>query len=236
MNYLPQMLRNLSFDNIGHEHLCYYSLTTLKKMFREHGLEITQAEINGVNGGSIRVFARKMRYDNTDIGPEVADLLNQERETMTLERYKMFAERIQTTSRMLRDFLYNLKRLDKRVYAYGASTRGSTLLQTILEGEDARDLLVAAAERDVNKWGLQMAGLGLPIVSEEEAREQADYFLLLPYHFSESIFKRERQWMAGGGRFILPIPFPRVISLEDVGGGEFICSAQELIQDLKTLV
>lgn len=213
MNYLALMLKNLAFDNIGHEHLCYYSLDSLKYLLEHNGLKIVHAETNYVNGGSIRVVARK---GNTwPRGRSVAEQLLEEKSSVTLEAYKHFAERVDTASILIKDFLYSLKNVGKVVYAYGASTRGSTLLQTVLKGEQASALIAGVAERDPNKFGKKMAGLNLPIVAESIAREKADYMLLLPYHFWDSIRAREKVWMLSGGKFIIPIPFPKVASLVD---------------------
>jgi len=87
------------------------------------------------------------------------------------------------------------------------------LLQTIFEmqGLKSTDWLLGVAERDEHKIGLVTAGTNIPIVSEEEARAKADYFLLLPYHFWPTIVSREAEWIEGGGKFIIPLPYPRVV-------------------------
>lgn len=217
MNYLRTMLRNLSFDNIGHEHLCYYSLTSLNKLFNCCGFTIVDLELNEVNGGSIRVYAQK----NTERAPRkmsqrVAHLLNEEDQASDAQLLSKFAKRVTDVSAALKYFLCQLKLAGKTVYAYGASTRGSTLLQTMLQGTSATELIAGVAERDQNKYGRKMAGLGLEIVSEEEARAKADFMILLPYHFWSSISQRERKWMEAGGKFILPVPYPKVASLSDL--------------------
>ena len=235
MNYLPLMMQILSFDNIGHEHLCYYSLTALKGLFDQFGLKIVEVDLNGVNGGSIRIYARKaLKEKDWQLDPEVDVLLEEEKQHLTPTTYKAFAERVQTQGRQLKEFLYNLKEKGKTVYVYGASTRGSTLLQTIMEGSDAREVLAGAAERDPNKWGRKMAGLNLVIVPEDTARRVADFMLILCYHFWESISKRERDWMMKGGKFILPVPYPRVVSLEDANG-TLTLVAKELKKEMEEL-
>lgn len=222
MNYLYTMIKNMAFDNVGHEHLCYYSLSTLARLFAQHGLVITDAELNGVNGGSIRVYAKKetgLRGTKVPMSSSIEDILRDEHyqhgelTTFGMKTWKLSYD--------LLKFLQRLKWAGKVVYAYGASTRGSTLLQTVFSSGQlrARDVLEGVAERDPNKYGRTMAGLGLPIVTEEVARARADYFLILPYHFWESISKREKAWMEKGGKAILPVPRLKVVSLQSLSGG-----------------
>jgi len=213
MNYLALMIKNLTFDNVEHEHLCYYSLTTLKNLFDKVGLDIFDVELNDVNGGSIRVYA--CHKNARPIGHNVIELLMQEANQPP--DIKHFGERAIATSNILLNFLKELKKNDMKVYAYGASTRGSMMLQTIFREEKATDYLIAAAERDERKYGKRMAGLDLPIIPEAEAREKADYMLVLPYAFWRSIQQREKEWMSKGGKFILPLPYPKVVHLESMG-------------------
>lgn len=216
MNYLGLMVRNMAFDNIGHEHLCYYSLTVLRKLFDEVGLDIFDMRLNNVNGGSIRIYAGHKEagwYRESVIDGALIT------ESKELSEYAIlnFAERVQGWRTTLLAFLKELKRSGKKVYAYGASTRGMTLLQTLFVGERATDYIIAAAERDEKKYGKRMAGLDIPICTEELARYEADFMLVLPYHFWESIQEREKDWMKKGGKFILPLPYPKVVQLEDIG-------------------
>jgi hypothetical protein len=214
MNYLGTMIRNLAFDNIGHEHLCYYSLTTLKKLLDVAGLEVFDLELNAVNGGSIRTYIA--HKGARLIASSVPELLMMEQASLTKEALQHFADRVETASKVLLGFLKELKKAGKKVYAYGASTRGLTLLQTIFKEEKATDYIIAAAERDERKYSRKMAGVDIPIVSEQAVRE-ADYMLVLPYHFWQSIQRREVSWMKQGGKFILPLPYPKVVVLETRG-------------------
>lgn len=217
MNYLGSMLRNLAFDNISHEHLCYYSLQTLMQMFQSVGLVIVDAETNEINGGSIRIYAKKKGINSF----RCAQLLREDMQICKRDKIEQFAERIDDCCAELGLLLGGLAKEGKKVYAYGASTRGSTLLQTLFNtSANAKDYILGVAERDPNKFGREMNGLDLAIISEEDARKEADYFLLLPYHFWSSISKRERQWMVNGGKFILPVPFVKVATLGQLAGTE----------------
>jgi NDP-4-keto-2,6-dideoxyhexose 3-C-methyltransferase len=213
MNYLGLMARNMAFDNIGHEHLCYYALSSLLPLFEHAGLKIVDVETNDVNGGSFRVYARRKNGHQIAVEDGVNVMLQEEREHLS-RQVKEFSQGVRSISLELCNFVTKLHRAGKKVYAYGASTRGSTLLQTVFGG-DSSYCLEGVAERDVHKIGKTTAGTGLKIVSEEEARENADYFLLLPYHFFSSIMRREQNWMESGGKFIVPVPYPRVYSARE---------------------
>lgn len=239
MNYLGLMLKNLAFDNIGHEHLSYYSLSSLKELLDSNGFVVVDVSLNQVNGGSIRVYCRKALVGLVwEQKRRVRAQLEEERNFLGAGSLVHFSERVGIVSRQLREFLVNLKLRKKVVYAYGASTRGMTLLQTVFPGRRrVTEYLAGVAERDERKIGLKMAGVNLPIVSEQEAREKADYFLLLPYSFWASISQREKTWMLCGGKMILPLPIPRIAKMVDLEGkGKFVLCSNELDAELKELV
>ncbi len=245
MNYLGIMLQNLVYDNIGHEHLCYYSLTTLNDLFRRKGLVIVDVEQNMVNGGSFRVYAIRdtafaaytYRLGVPATMRRVRGMLDEEVGMFSHDAYTDFAERVTAHATQMKSFLSELRARGKRVFAYGASTRGSTLLQTICGDIPATSLLAGVAERDPRKYGRRMAQLDLPIIPEAEARKEADYFLLLPYQFWDVISQREHEWMLAGGKFIIPLPRPRVVTMAEVGApGTFLPVAVDIEKSLEELV
>lgn len=195
---LASMLEKNDIGNICHEHLEYYSLESLKYLFESNGLEILKIEENDVNGGSYRIFAR--HYRGTGIKFD---------ERFTLEDLKAFGRRLEDNRRRCVSFIKQEVAKGKRVYVYGASTKGNVILQYY--GLD-RTLITAAAERSPEKWGKYTVGSWIPIVSEEEARQaKPDYFLVLPWAFFKEFYEREKDWRAGGGRFIVPLPEFKVV-------------------------
>lgn len=195
---LASMLEKNDIGNICHEHLEYYSLESLKYLFESNGLEIFKIEENDVNGGSYRIFARQ--YKGTGIAFE---------EKFTLEDIKAFGRRMEENRDRCVDFIKQEVAKGKKVYIYGASTKGNVILQYY--GLDPA-LITAAAERSPEKWGKYTVGSWIPIVSEEEARRaKPDYFLVLPWAFFKEFYEREKDWLAGGGRFIVPLPEFRVV-------------------------
>jgi NDP-4-keto-2,6-dideoxyhexose 3-C-methyltransferase len=212
MNYLLTMLQDTAFDNIGHEHLCYYSLTSLIPMLHRAGLHVEKVSLNDVNGGSIQFWCRKGmgREPNDDIATLMA--LEGEMGLDTLEPYAKFAERVEVTGNQIRIRLAQYP--PEKIYICGASTRGSTILQTY--GINfAR--VAGAGERDPRKIGMVMAGTWIPVVAEEEARKKADIQLVLPYHFKKEIVERESAYLERGGKLLFPLPVPTVVSEAMIG-------------------
>lgn len=197
-NYLVGMLQQMAFDNICHEHIEYYTLTSLEKLLNRHGLEVVDVVLNETNGGSFRVYVKhmsmvkKMRYmeRRMNLGNEFT--------------YMLYAMKVKKIKDKLHNFIKEEVEKGKKVYVYGASTRGSVLLQAC--GLDSK-LITAAVERNEEKWGKVYGGMGIPIISEEQARmEKPDFMIVLPWFFKEEIVKREEEYLKQGGHLIFPLP------------------------------
>lgn len=211
MSYLPSMLSQNAFDNICHEHLEYYSLLSLENLLKQHNLEIFDVELNNINGGSFRTYIRHKYGDKTvkiSAGAENRiENLRKFEENLGLDDKKVYENFVKNIY-MLRDQLVSFIKSEhekgKRIYVYGASTKGNTLLQ--FYGLD-HNIIAAAAERNPDKWGKKTIGTLIPIISEEQARaEKPDYFLVLPWHFMEEFKEREQEFSKSGGKFIVPLP------------------------------
>lgn len=194
---LRPMLEKNDLGNICHEHLEFYSLESLKVLFERNGLEVFKLEENDVNGGSYRLYCRKYRSGSIPL-----------RDDFSMRDYMAFYERVRTYRDECVAFIRGEVAKGKRVYVYGASTKGNTILQYY--GLDS-SVIAGAAERSPEKWGKYTVGTLIPIVTEEEARKNADYFLILPWAFLDEFMRREEPWRARGGRFIVPLPEFRVI-------------------------
>ncbi|HEV8573990.1 MAG TPA: class I SAM-dependent methyltransferase [Dehalococcoidia bacterium] len=215
MSYLPMMLRTNEVGNICHEHLEYYSLQSMEYLLGLCDMEIVDVELNDVNGGSFRTYIRRRGADPESYGDEIQRALASERlrslheqEAMiglaSLTPYKEFAAWVERVKQDVVSFVKDAVRNNKSVYVYGASTKGNTVLQYFSLDHT---LIKAAAERNPEKWGKVTVGTRIPIVSEEEARRaRPDYFLVLPWHFIEEFKRREKDYLLGGGRFIMPAP------------------------------
>lgn len=209
---LKNQLDTNDVGNICHEHLEFYSLHSLEYMLNANGFKIIDLEHNLVNGGSYRVYCGlKGGNPPTVEGAEerVAQFRKEEEGIDTVEVHKDFFARMEENKRQCVEFIRSEVAKGKKVWVYGASTKGNTILQYY--GLDHQDI-EAASERSPEKWGKVTVGTGIPIVSEDEARKaQPDYFLVLPYAFFDEFYKREEEWRAGGGKFIVPLPTFRVV-------------------------
>ncbi len=207
-SYLPGMLEMNSFDTICHEHLEYYSLAVLERLFGECGLEVVDVHLNDVNGGSFRLCVAhtgKVK-PSREAATRVQELRISEFELAldTDVPYAVFRANIERIRTELQAFLKKAKADGKLVHGYGASTKGNTTLQFCgITG----DLLPAIADRNPRKWGSYTIGSRVKIISEEESRAaKPDYYLLLPWHFLAEFKTRESEFLARGGKFVVPFP------------------------------
>ena len=208
-NYLVGMLKQNAFDNIVHEHLEYYSLLSLNNLLARHGLEVFDVELRELNGGSFRTY---ISYKGKRRISKSVDKQNKYEKRLGLNKktpYLDFAKRIKNNKKRIFEFVKKQNQKGKTVYLYGASTRGNTLLQYF---ELDNNLIKKAVERNPEKWGKIIASVGIPIVSEEEARkDKPDYMLVLPWFFKKEFLKREKKYLDNGGHFIFPLPKLEVV-------------------------
>lgn len=215
ISYTPLMIEQLAFDNICHEHVWYYSLFNIKKMLEDTGFKVFNCELNDVNGGSFRVYSTLDTDSIKNIGTQqyrdvsqyrVNSILEYEK-TLKLndeETWNSFFSKIEELKENVVSFVKQEKRNGKKVWAYGASTKGNTLLQYF--GLD-HTLIDGIAERSPYKWGLKTVGTEIPIYSEDEMRKQnPEYLLVLPWHFINEFVVREEDFLKNGGTFIVPCP------------------------------
>lgn len=215
--YLPSMLSMNEVGNICHEHLEYYSMLSLENLLKRHNMEVFDVELNDINGGSFRTYIRHIGRGKTIKVSEGADArLKALRESEALlglgdrKPYDDFVARVNVIKDKVVGLIKDETQKGKKVYVYGASTKGNTLLQYF--GLD-NTLIIAAAERNSLKWGKKTVGTNIPIISEEQARkEHPDYFLVLPWHFLKEFREREAEYFKAGGKFIVPMPDFAIIS------------------------
>ena len=210
-SYMPSMLRTNSYDTICHEHLEFYSLKVVKGILDQCGLKVLDVQMNAINGGSFAVTAAKKGSRLAPNRPIIDWLLKQEEE-MGLDNpkpYRDFEERVFRHRRNLTHLIESLVADGKKIIGYGASTKGNVLLQFC---GITRDHIPCIAEVNQDKFGAFTPGTRIPIVSEAEAKGmKPDYLLVLPWHFKDGILARERDYLAGGGKFIFPLPEIEII-------------------------
>jgi hypothetical protein len=205
-SYMPSMLRTNSYDTICHEHLEFYSFKVVKNMLEACGLRVIDVQMNAINGGSFAVTACKENAIYRSNAPIINWLLKQEDDMAldTIKPYKEFEERVFKHRKNLTDLIKSLVENRKKIFGYGASTKGNVLLQFC---GLTKDEIPYIAEVNPDKFGTFTPGTLIPIISEEDAKKmKPDYFLVLPWHFKDSILSREKEFISNGGKFIFPLP------------------------------
>ena len=208
--YLRDLLDQLEYDTIYHEHLCYFSATTLLALCDAVGLSIVRLDRVPVHGGSLRMYAgRQDRY--VSHGDDVVDLAKAERDSGLTEfsRYKRFATDVKHNRRAILELLEDLRREGKSVAAYGAPAKGNTLLNYC--GIDTR-LVTYTVDKNPMKVGLYTPGMHLPVLPVSTLLDRhPDHMLILAWNFAEEIMEQQQSYRDRGGRFIIPIPEPKVV-------------------------
>lgn len=207
--YLKELVEHCEFDTIYHEHLCYFSLTALDRLFKRHELIVSDVECIPIHGGSLRLWIKHSA--GACQNERVRGLLSEEA-SWGVERkefYYEFARRISKLKASLRKLLVELKKEGHNLAAYGASAKGSTLLNYCGIGKEILDFVV---DRSTYKQGRHLPGVHLPILAPEILQTvRPDYVLLLTWNFKDEILSQQQAYRNAGGRFIVPVPEPIVI-------------------------
>ncbi len=206
--YVKDLVDRCEFDTIYHEHLSYFSITALSRLFERHNLLIQNVERLPIHGGSLRLFVSKTGAVQN---PAVRELLQEEFGwgADSIEFYRDFAARVEQLKSTLRNFISRLKEQNQRVAAYGAAAKGSTLLNYFQIGRETLDFVV---DRSTHKQGRYMPGVRLPIFSPARLLEEMPaHVLLLTWNFADEILEQQAEYRHRGGRFIIPIPEFKVV-------------------------
>ncbi len=209
-SYVRDMLDELEFDSVYHEHLSYFSVAALSTLFVRHGMEIFDVEHQPVHGGSLRVFVKRQgaRHVVTDAPARFRD---EERRAglSDVATYQAFADRVYELRSSLLALLSRLRTEGKRVVGYGSAAKGNTLLNFMGIGPELVSYLV---DKNPLKQGMFSPGMHLPVLPVERLiADQPDYTLILAWNYTEEIVRQLHTYAGAGGRFIVPIPVPRVI-------------------------
>ena len=205
--YVKDLIEHGEFDTIYHEHLCYFSVTALRTLFRRHGLFITRVVPLSIHGGSLRVFVEKQNRPEHSVEQyiESEQRLGMDR----LDYYADFSNRVTEIRSELSQLLQGLKDRKARIVGYGAAAKGTIMLNYVGIGQETLDFVV---DRNTHKQGRFIPGVRLPIASPERVlAEQPDYVLILPWNFKDEIMAQQAEYRRRGGKFIVPVPRPTII-------------------------
>ena len=210
--HLLELMQHNQFDTIYHEHFSYFSFTTVREVFRHHGLTLFDVERIPTHGGSLRIYGRHSEDTSKPESARARELLalEEERGFRKLETYAAFGEQVRETKRALLEFLINAKRAGKRIVGYGAPGKGNTLLNYCGIGTDFLDFTV---DRNPYKQGKYTPGTHIPILHPDELiKVRPDYVLILPWNLKDEILATVGKTPGLNARFVVPIPGVRIVS------------------------
>ncbi len=209
--HLERLVAENQFDTIYHEHFSYFSLYSAERIFAAHGLTLFDVEELPTHGGSLRIWARHDDEAGRPLTPRLMELRARELDDGVDDPayYGSFEEQVRETKRKLLEFLIEVKRAGKRIVGYGAPGKGNTLLNYCGIRRDFVDFTV---DRSPYKQGKLLPGTHIPIREPERlAGARPDYVLILPWNLREEIMAQLAYIRDWGGKFVVPIPEPRVL-------------------------
>jgi len=204
--HLLQIIKQNQFDTIYHEHLSYFSLLTVQKIFLAHSLTIFDVEELKTHGGSLRIYVKHNNYDAIQINKSVKVVINNEKKfgLDNISQYTNFLKKVNTVKQNLLEFCKSAKNEGKKVVCYGASAKGNTLLNYCGIGSEYIEYVV---DRSPHKQKLFLPGTHLEIKNPEKIREtKPDYLLITPWNLKDEIMEQMNYIAEWGGKFVIPIP------------------------------
>ena len=203
-SYFPLLLKNLTYDQINHEHVTYYTLTTLKNILNKNGLKILDINFNDINGGSAEVTVSKNSSKHKPSIERINSILKEE-SFINFESYKKFNLRLDNVKKVVNNFLEN----NKKVVGYGASTKGNIILNHC---GIKSDKIKHICDGNIQKIGNYTPGSNIKIITKKRMRKiKPDYLFVLIWSFRSEVIKQEKKFLLNGGKLIFPLPIFHII-------------------------
>ena len=210
--HLCKLVEFNQFDTIYHEHFSYLSLTAVKAIFEDQGLEIFDVQELPTHGGSLRIFAKHKEDTTKIIGPAVSLLFEKEKAigVNTIEYYQNFQQKVDDIKNNFISFLLEQKRNGKKVIGYGAAAKGNTLLNFC--GIKSNDLITFVVDASPYKQGKLLPGSRIPVVGKGNIEEfKPDYIIIFPWNLKEEIMEQLQYTQEWGAKFITAIPKLKIL-------------------------
>jgi novobiocin biosynthesis protein NovU/D-mycarose 3-C-methyltransferase len=208
--YLVDFFEHTEYDTIYHEHLSYISVRAIEALVKDSAFMLARVDHYPIHGGSI-LFHLRHRSSKAEPHASVAQALDRENQMRLAEpaTWESFAQRVNHIRTGLPALLRKLKARGKRIIGYGASAKGNTLLNTCGITTKELDYIIDNTPFKQDKIA---PGSWIPVRPPEMLlKDQPDYALLLAWNFAPEIIARETEYQKRGGRFIVPIPEPRIV-------------------------
>ena len=207
--YMKSIMENLAFDQIYHEHLLYYTLETVGTLLQRHGLEMFDAKLKPIHGGSVVGYVGHAGKRPVTAGLRKMQESERESGCNTLEAYREFERRIQKMKEENLAYLHAAKKAGKRVFGFGAPVKGNTLLNYFGVGPELIECLV---EKNPLRRGLISPGMHIPLRMEEEIGESPDIYYVLAWNFKEEILRNNKALQERGVEFYFPVDPDRTLA------------------------
>jgi 2-polyprenyl-3-methyl-5-hydroxy-6-metoxy-1,4-benzoquinol methylase len=207
--YLVNLIDNLEYDTIYHEHLSYISVKPMKQFCIKHKMELFNVEMKKIHGGTMRYFIA--RQGKRKITKNVNNYLKIEnhKKIYSNKQLEIFAKKVYSHRSDLIKLIFNIKKSGKKIVGISAPAKGNTLLNYCKIGPDLLDYIT---EKNPMKIGKYTPGTHIPVHSDKKLlSDKPDYALLLAWNFSEEIMKNNESYKKNKGKFIIPLPYPKII-------------------------
>jgi NDP-4-keto-2,6-dideoxyhexose 3-C-methyltransferase len=206
LSYFPLLLKNLTYDQICHEHITYYTLTTFKKIISKNNLKIVDCSFNEINGGSIEISCAKINSNHKPKEKKINEILLDEKK-INSNSYKRLASRIDNTKNNIRNFLNWAGK--ENVIGYGASTKGNIILNQCNLSSKNLKLICDANPYKYNRY---TPGSNIKIISKEEMRKiKPKYLFVLIWSFRKEVINQEIKYIKNGGKLVFHLPIFHIV-------------------------